>query len=455
MKSILSLNSKIFPKYLWLTGLVLSVTLAMISRSTIPVSAEAKSTQSMATVASVPMLAATVQPVNNSYGNQTNPRVNCNTVSYTNDDFQGTSSIHYFDLPTGTDNTAPGNGLDRLSDVFGSRLAYTEITAPDGDQIVMYDTISQTRTVVPGYSQDFARMGGNILAFREYNSLFTPADDEIAVYDLNTGVVTRLTNDALPDQFPAVSPSGNVIVWQKCQPDGTACDIYSAIQSSPGVYTIRQLTDATGNEQLPQTNGQTVVYTSDKSGENDIYYQPVGGGAETHISIPGDQREPTISGNLISFESNQTGNYEIFVYDLSSGILYQVTNTGTSGSDKTLNHISVCNGTGHIVYAVPGFGDFDVYALTFTPPTSLNIQIDSLVALVRSFHFPDGIETSLVAKLQDAITALNAGDTAAACIALNDFINQVNAQSGKKLTTEQAQQLVQSATAISSGLGCG
>jgi hypothetical protein len=418
-----------------------------------PAAAQTASPQIVITPSSsVPMLAGTTLPVSNIQGNQTNPRIDCNSVSYTFDDLEGTSTIHYFDLVTGTDITAPGNTLDRLSDIRGNRLAFTELDG-SGDHIVLYDMVSNTSTVVPGHGI-FPRMGGNILAFWQYQYSSPRTTDEIGIYDMTTGAATLLTNDASPDQFPAVSPTGNAVVWQKCLPDGLSCDIYSAILTAPGVFTTQALSDATGDERQPQTDGQIVVYTSDKSGENDVYFQPVGGGTETRIAIPGDQREPTISGNLISFESNQIGFYEIFVYDLRSGTLYQTTNTSMIGSDKTLNHISVCNGTGHVVYSVPGAGSFDVYAFTFQPPDPPNGSIADLIAKVRSFGLPKGIETSLVVKLQDAIAALNTGDPATACRALGDFINEVNAQSGKKLTVQQADQLISAAQQIREGLGC-
>src|SRR5262249_49428001 len=79
-------------------------------------------------IATVPMLTGTLVAVNNGPGDQTNPHVSCDRVSYTNDDFAGMSMIHYFDFSTGTDSVIPGNGLDRLSDVFGSRIAFTELT---------------------------------------------------------------------------------------------------------------------------------------------------------------------------------------------------------------------------------------------------------------------------------------------------------------------------------------
>ena len=65
-----------------------------------------------------------------------------------------------------------------------------------------------------------------------------------------------------------------------------------------------------------------------------------------------------------------------------------------------------------------------------------------LVADVEPLDLPDGIENSLVSKLQAAIKSLDNGQENAAKNQLNAFINQVKAQRGKKLTDDQADELI-------------
>jgi hypothetical protein len=60
----------------------------------------------------------------------------------------------------------------------------------------------------------------------------------------------------------------------------------------------------------------------------------------------------------------------------------------------------------------------------------------------------------LITKLQDALAAISAGGTGTACDSLTAFINECQAQSGKKLTADQASQLINSANQIKTGLGC-
>ena len=173
-----------------------------------------------------------------------------------------------------------------------------------------------------------------------------------------------------------------------------------------------------------------------------------------HLSIPGDQRDVSISGNLIAFESGAPLNYDVFVYDLSTASLYQVTNT--PGVDERLTDIVAgCNGINRIVYAMAGgFGDFDVWEFNFQLNDAVVDELNGLIALVESFNLHDGTEASLLSKLQDAIAAANASDTATACDSLTAFINASEAQSGKKLTADQAKELIDPATLIKNDFGC-
>src|SRR6266536_3575991 len=122
--------------------IAISVTGINASRgSVVATSTAAQSTIVLQTTA-VPTLTGTFQVVNNGPGNQSNPHVACNLASYTFDDFQGTSLIHYFDFATNTDHAVPGNGLDLLSDINGTHVAFTEVHAV-GESVVIYDTASQ------------------------------------------------------------------------------------------------------------------------------------------------------------------------------------------------------------------------------------------------------------------------------------------------------------------------
>lgn len=397
-------------------------------------------------------LTGTFQVVNNGPGDQIDPDLDCNLTSYVNQDGSGNSRIQ---LVTGnTGYMIPGNGLDFQPDVNGNRVAFTEDT-PSGASVAVFDAMFQMRTDIPGVKRSHPAIGGDLVAYEDRSFFVGPNQSELGIYDLSTGADIRLTNDSLFDKNPSVSPTGNAVVWEKCQTDGLGCNVYAAVQTSPGVFTTRALTSAAGENRYPDTNGQIAIYISDRSGENDIYYQPLAGGAETRIAIPGDQRDLSISGNLIAFNSQAPGqsDYDIYVYDLNTATLYQATNTPAVTEMST--RLTFCNGVGRIVYVTAGV-DWDVYAFTFQLPSAPSPadQINALMALVRSFNLGQAIESSLITKLQDALAAVNANDTATACSSLTSFITKVQSQSNKKITADQKNQLISSANQIKSNLGC-
>src|SRR5262244_4599835 len=92
-------NRRALGRLLRVFVLLIGLALVGINRGPGPVAARG-TTQSMVVtpITTVPMLTGTLVAVNNGPGNQTNPHVDCDRVSYTNDDFQGSSTIHYFDF---------------------------------------------------------------------------------------------------------------------------------------------------------------------------------------------------------------------------------------------------------------------------------------------------------------------------------------------------------------------
>jgi hypothetical protein len=77
-----------------------------------------------------------------------------------------------------------------------------------------------------------------------------------------------------------------------------------------------------------------------------------------------------------------------------------------------------------------------------------------LTNYVESLLLDNGITTSLVAKLNAANASMRRNQTAAACGQFRAFVNEVNAQAGKKIPVAQAQQMIEAAIRISAVLGC-
>jgi hypothetical protein len=94
-------------------------------------------------------------------------------------------------------------------------------------------------------------------------------------------------------------------------------------------------------------------------------------------------------------------------------------------------------------------------------PTSFTVhvqgagkQIGNLINLVDSFNLGHGPQNSLDKKLQHVLDAVNGADTETGCNLLGAFMNEVEAQSGKKLTVDQANRLLVAAARVQAVLVC-
>ncbi len=81
-------------------------------------------------------------------------------------------------------------------------------------------------------------------------------------------------------------------------------------------------------------------------------------------------------------------------------------------------------------------------------------QLADLEAAVRALGLERGVSNSLLVKIQGASSDLSAAQTSAACGKLTAFIDEVRAQSGKKIAADKADELVALAEQLKAALGC-
>jgi hypothetical protein len=81
-------------------------------------------------------------------------------------------------------------------------------------------------------------------------------------------------------------------------------------------------------------------------------------------------------------------------------------------------------------------------------------QVADLVAAVEGLAIKPGIKNALLVKLNAALASLAASHMAAACGELMAFINLVEAQAGKAISSGDAAALINAATRIRAVIGC-
>lgn len=307
--------------------------------------------------------------INNGAGDQFDPHISGDWVSYTSD-----LSIRYYSFATNTDAAIPmgTSSRDMLSDISGSKIVFSRVSAVK-TAVMMFD--AATPAVAPieidptsGTTRILTAIGGNTVAFIDFG---LDPHGELVVHDLTTNTSVRITNDAFFDQNPSVSPDGNVVTWEHAPTSTTNSDIWQAVKSG-SVWNVSVASDVPYPEANPDSNGTLVVYDSARASNVDIFWRPVTGGAEVQLQLPGIEANPRIAGNIIAFESRPTlfDTNDIFVYDITTNLLYRITDTPLLS--EQLNDITVFPDGIRVVWGSDedGFDQRNIHAATFSLPSA-------------------------------------------------------------------------------------
>jgi hypothetical protein len=380
-------------------------------------------------------------------GNQTDPHISGSRIAYTDELTATASTIRHHDLVTGADGLVPTspdpllpqfNDYDFLPDISGTKITFTRFGRYElgryESAIYLYDIAAGDPAVSVAAEAGSNRVGsaisGNTVAWTDLGLTPDAAASEILLTEVGATTTTRLTDDAMADDRMALSPDGNVIVWTKCALTGTQCDIWKAVRAA-GAWMTSVVTGAESEETFSDTDGQVIAYDSFRQGERDIYWQPVAGGPEQRVALPGNQRNPAVSAGVIVFESNASGNFDIWAYDTRIGVAFPLT---TALADETLADVSVSSdGVVRVAYASYNGTDFDVHALSFQrSPTvvcstaSPRDQVKELLASLQGLSLTYAQRWALLTPLKAATLALFSGDKAAAIAALQNFMQLVS-----------------------------
>lgn len=311
-------------------------------------------------------------------GNHTDPHLSGSLLVFTALEGNG-SVVRYLDLETGSGATITSGGArDSLPDVAGDLVVFRRVGATTTRPIMVVDVTAPelgAREVAPvvGVRRAFPSIGGTTVAFMQFVG-GSSLESEVCVADavVTAAPAVCLTADStMSNRDPHVSPDGSTVVWSRCETTGLGCDVYVARRATDGTWSAPlQLTDSSGEDLLPETDGSIVTYTSNAGGDYDIWYEDVDGTQERQLVLadaPGSiETNPTISGGSILFERELPGttNADLYLYRIATGELFRMTDT--PDADETLNALSLAaSGELRVAWAQPDGlepGDNDIHA---------------------------------------------------------------------------------------------
>lgn len=328
------------------------------------------------------ILQADTHQITSSLSRETIPSLGADSISpmvvYSNSEHlgggvYGPGDIYYQRLlQNGAPNGAPvavttGSRNEGLNDVSGDFITYTslESTSSAAGDIRLYQiSTGQTSTLASGLLVQMPKIAGNNVVWRESNAQGTL----IWRYDLSwlgTATPAQLLYGPQPP-VGELAIGGQYVVWSVSRPDGYdvyAYDLVSghtlAVTQTPGVH-----------ERLPSASGPWVTYRANDAGTNT--FRIIGTNVDTgEVRVMADPASgvvsrPNIDGNLVTFDANLGGNYDIYVYRIAEGDTFQVTN------DLSNQYINDIYGD-LVAYVDSGAGNEDIYVsrLSFVPePTN-------------------------------------------------------------------------------------
>jgi beta propeller repeat protein len=317
-------------------------------------SASPVSAQSVAL--SQPMWSAQEQQLTSSPGDQYDPSISGNTVVYAS-----------FDT---LDSDVWATDLSRLGNSDG--WEFPIVVAPDDQElarvsgdVVVYNDLHRADVIV--YSLSTGETANLTAAARSVS--LKPAVDgdlvawedrrdgnlEIYALDLSTGEERRVTDAPAVDTRPAISDGQ--IVWERCS---VRCDVY-LYDWTTEVTTQITTTAGMWNARRPDIDGHTIVYEAyEDTRERDIVAYDIPTEATTRLQLPSTQANPRVSGDVVSFESLQTGAYRIGLWVLSTGATISL--TASYAGQQFLADID----GNRVVYTDNRDGNLNVYMTTFS-----------------------------------------------------------------------------------------
>jgi len=164
-----------------------------------------------------------------------------------------------------------------------------------------------TESFPPTYSVE---IGNRFVVWAEYDGI----DFDIVAFDLHTGFRHNLTNSKFTDERQPVT-SGNWIVWQ-------AIDIASPMSRIEAydatTSTMHVIVDNGAYNRLPSIDGDLISYEADPKGDFDVFVYRISTRETFNVTIaPGNQYLNNVNGNLVSYVDLRSGNEDVYVATLN------------------------------------------------------------------------------------------------------------------------------------------
>ena len=199
---------------------------------------------------------------------------------------------------------------------------------------------------------------------------------DIYAHDLSTGTTFPICTVPGGQNDPATN--GEIIVWTDRRAGNN--DIYGYDMNTQTEFPI--CVDSASQE-MPAISGDIVVWKDDRNWPPDIYGYDLNTHTEFAISTIGGSGNPSINGNIVVWESHISGqydrspNWDIYGYDLTTHTEFPIcTDEGYQGRPAIYDNT--------VVWEDDRNGNIDIYGATIPEPCTISLFILGGLALART-----------------------------------------------------------------------
>lgn len=216
--------------------------------------------------------------------------------------------------------------------------------APDEEQAVMAIFIAPANNPAAAeevinlgthdaHSPTFSLDGRQIIFVSDYDG-----DDELWMIDLNSGIISQLTDSEGIDRDPAWSIDGRQVVFASDRGSPGFTEIYMLTfvideTTGEGENVFTRMTNAQNSSYAPawSPDGSRIVFISDRSGDADVYIMDADGQRPFLLTIDdrgAEDRSPSFTpdGRLVAFISNREDDtFQLYLVDLRGDTVIRLT----------------------------------------------------------------------------------------------------------------------------------
>ena len=242
-------------------------------------------------------------------GTAENPAIYSNNVVW--QDFRnGNWDIYLYNLSTGGESRITNESNQHSPDTYDNWIVWTDerdISTIEGYEIYVFNlSTGDESKIANGDVADPAVYGSRIL----YMS--STADWHVEMYDISNREITVISDLLVVSSNPAIY--NDKIVWS-CRDTLGDANIYLRDLSTAKKIQI----STSGKAFNPDIYGNKIVWQDDRNGNFDIYMYDLSTRKETRITRnKSDSENPVIYENSIVWQDNRNGNWDIYAYDLAT-----------------------------------------------------------------------------------------------------------------------------------------